>query len=79
MTPKRRTRVLGLGSLTFLMATASARARYQAGIEGTVTHTSGASVPGATVIAANQETGVSAEPATNASGFYRVSNLSPGT
>lgn len=65
-------------SAAILLLTAAAWAQYNAGIEGTVTDTSGAVVSGATVTVTNQETNVSQKVTTGAAGFYRVSALPPG-
>ena len=56
----------------------TAEAQFRASIQGTVNDSSGAAVPGATVVVTNQETGVSSETVTGEAGFYRVSALSPG-
>ncbi len=45
---------------------------------GTVTDSSGAAVAGATVIAANKETGVKYDSVTNATGEYRLNNVPVG-
>lgn len=55
-----------------------ARAQFRAGIQGTVTDPSGATVPGASIVVVNQETGVSTETVSGENGFYRVSGLAPG-
>jgi hypothetical protein len=53
-------------------------AQYRADIEGTVTDTSGAVIPRATVSVTNQETGAAHETSSSAAGFYRVPALPPG-
>jgi len=53
-------------------------AQYNAGIQGTVTDTSGAAVPNAKVTVTNQATQVSSQTTTSASGFYQVGQLPPG-
>src|SRR6266702_2782056 len=55
-----------------------ALAQFRAGIQGTVTDTSGAVVPGVAITVANQEAGISQKAATDAGGFYAVTNLPPG-
>src|SRR5215471_19779799 len=55
-----------------------ARAQCRAGIEGTVTDTSGAAVAGVTVTVTNQETGKAQQVTTSEAGFYGVSGLAPG-
>ena len=57
---------------------ASTHAQFRAGVEGTVTDSTGAPVNGAKVTVANQETGKSIDATTNELGFYSVSNLPPG-
>lgn len=52
---------------------------YRATVLGTVTDPRGASIPGAQVRVTKQDTGVSRETVTNASGFYTVTALDPGT
>ena len=64
--------------LTICLCTGTAEAQFRAAIQGTVTDSTGAAVPGATVVVTNQETGLSAETITSDAGFYRVSGLSPG-
>jgi hypothetical protein len=65
-----------LSGLFFFVNTAAAQ--FRAGIQGTVTDASGASVPGATVVVKNEETGVTNETVSGEAGFYRVSGLAPG-
>ena len=50
-----------------------------ASIRGTVTDTTGAIVPGATVTVKADQTGFTRETATNASGFYSFAELPLGT
>ena len=71
-----RTVVCGL---FLLMAFISADAQFRAGIQGTVTDSSGALVPDATVTLTNKETGAKQTTQTNSDGFYRISGLPPGT
>jgi len=59
-------------------AAVPAQAQFNAGIEGTVTDSTGASVGGVTVNVTNQDTGASQQTTTSAGGFYRVSALPPG-
>lgn len=53
--------------------------RTAASLSGTVTDPSGAVVPGATVTVINSSTGATATAKSNASGFYIMPNLDPGT
>ena len=76
-TPHRFFRHFCLTSIILSLA-AVANAQYKAGIEGTVTDTSGAVLPGAAITVTNQETGVSHHAAASPAGFYRVPALPPG-
>ncbi len=71
-------RVLLLVAFLFCLAPLTS-AQYGSSIEGTVTDKSGAVLPGATVTATNQATGVSRSTVTGDSGFYRIPGLPPGT
>src|SRR5712691_7097591 len=62
--------------LLFIITTASAQ--FKAGIQGTVTDTSGGLVPEAKVTLTNTETGKTQETTGSSEGFYRISGLSPG-
>ncbi len=64
--------------LFLLLAVASANAQFKAGIQGTVTDTSGGLVPDAKVTLTSAETAKAQEVTTNSEGFYRISNLPPG-
>src|SRR5438093_1155664 len=70
-------RVVG-GLLVLVSLAVTASAQVKAGIEGTVTDTSGAVVAGVAITVTNQETGVSQKATTDAGGFYAVTNLPPG-
>ena len=63
---------------TVLLAAQTAEAQ-NASIQGTVTDSSGGVLPGATVTAKNQETGLVRSAAADATGNYRVRALPPGT
>ena len=71
---------LPLASLCLLIALApSASAQVLQGtIDGNVTDTSGAAIPGATVTATNDQTGVVRSVETNAIGAYSLPTLPPG-
>ncbi len=56
----------------------TAHAQFNAGIQGTVTDSTGAVVKGAKIIVTSQETGASQEMTSNDEGFYSVSHLAPG-
>jgi hypothetical protein len=63
----------------FLLCAETATAQFRAGIQGTVTDSTGGAIPGVSVVVASNETAVSRETVTNDSGFYRVDGLAPGT
>ena len=83
-TPLRPLRWLFAASLLLLLVFTSAVADLSAQVagatlSGSVTDTSGAAVPNATVVIHNLATGQSRSTPTNASGFYTAPNLAPGT
>lgn len=68
-------------ALGFVVATQQPSAYCQettAGMVGTVTDSSGAAVPGATVTLVNTTTGAKYTETTGAIGFYRFANIPPG-
>lgn len=79
--PISQTRFVWMAAiLAFLIATTAAHAQVLYGtLTGTVTDTSGAVVPGATVTAQNVQTGVNSTATTDSAGIYRFTNLQPGT
>ncbi len=62
--------------VSFLAVTVSAQ--FRAGVQGVVSDTSGAVVPGATVILTNKDTNQKQQAETSDDGFYRFSSLAPG-
>ncbi|MDQ5836834.1 MAG: carboxypeptidase regulatory-like domain-containing protein [Acidobacteriota bacterium] len=66
-------------ALVILSLPAAARAQFRAAIQGTVTDPSGAVVPAATLTLKNNETGKTQTAASGDEGFYRISELPPGT
>ena len=62
-----------------LLLSALAYAQFGAGLQGTILDNSGAVVANANVVATEDSTGVAHSTTTNASGFYRISELPPGT
>ena len=72
---KRTTVIVGL--LVLLVVPCSVRAQT-ASIAGTITDSSGASVPNAKITALNLATGISRWVQTDESGVYRITNLNPG-
>ncbi|HEV8140243.1 MAG TPA: carboxypeptidase regulatory-like domain-containing protein [Pyrinomonadaceae bacterium] len=65
------------GLLLFVIAE-TANAQFKAGLQGTITDTSGALVPQAKVTLVNNETGKTQETTSSDEGFYRLSGLAPG-
>src|SRR5216684_4841508 len=57
----------------------SAHAQFHAAIQGTVMDSNGGAIAGAKVTATNLATGATRETVTSAEGFYRISDLPPGT
>ena len=73
-------RALGLLVICFLSTTISLFAQSSNGsISGTVTDDQGAALPGVTITATNIETGAVRSTVSNASGYYQVALLPPGT
>ena len=68
--------VLVFACATFLAA--AAHAQFRAGVQGTVTDSTGAGVKGAKITVRSQETGASQDVTTGDTGFYSVSHLAPG-
>src|SRR5438445_733924 len=68
--------VLVFACAAFLAVTA--HAQFRAGIQGTVTDSSGAIVKGAKITVTNQETGASQDAIADDAGFYSVGHLGPG-
>ncbi|HKO42527.1 MAG TPA: TonB-dependent receptor [Pyrinomonadaceae bacterium] len=66
-------------TLIFLSVIPAVHAQFKAGVQGTVTDTSGGLVPEAKVTLTSTETGRPQETTSNSEGFYRISNLAPGT
>src|SRR5262245_54547587 len=53
--------------------------QFSGAIQGTVTAATQGAITGATITVTNSATGIAREVKTSAEGFYRVSNLAPGT
>lgn len=68
---------LPLGGLILLLVVITANAQFRAGIQGTVSDSSGALVPDAKVVLKDTETGKTQEFTTNEEGFYRITGLAP--
>src|SRR5829696_2781001 len=68
-----------LCALFLMTLTATARAQFRAAVQGTVTDQSGAVVPEATLTLKNNETGRVQTANSGDEGFYRISELPPGT
>src|SRR5215216_5364169 len=69
---------LTLCGLFLSCAVITANAQSRAGVQGTVSDSSGALVPGANVVLKDTETGKTQEVTTNNEGFYRITGLAPG-
>src|SRR5947199_7170006 len=65
--------------LAIISFSTAARAQFRAGIQGTVTDPAGAVVPEATITLTSKETARSVTATTSSEGFYRFSELAPGT
>jgi hypothetical protein len=61
-----------------LLLSFPAFAQFRSGIEGTVTDSSGAVVPGATVTLTNVDTGITTTVPSNGDGLFRFPSLPPG-
>jgi hypothetical protein len=68
-----------LCTLLLLTLTAAARAQFRAAIQGTVTDPAGSVVPAATLTLKNNGTGRVQTATSGDEGFYRISELPPGT
>jgi len=66
-------------SICVIFLAVSAHAQYKAGIQGTIQDKSGAAVSAAKVTLANQTTGIQHEAVSGDTGFYRFTELPPGT
>ena len=63
----------------FLLCASTAFAQFSSSIEGTVTDSLGAIVPGAKVVLTVTSTGVQSATTANGSGFYKFPSLGPGS
>ncbi len=66
------------GLLLVVIMTVVGHAQFRAGVQGTVTDSSGGTVSGATVTLLNKETNQAQKTETSEDAFYRFSNLAPG-
>jgi hypothetical protein len=65
--------------IVLICCSGAAFAQFSGSIEGSVTDSSGAIVPGAKIVLTNTATGVTAASVTNSSGLYKFPSLGPGT
>ncbi len=80
MTQSFRSRLLGFTALCLMVCPSIVRAQAISGdVTGTVLDSSGAAIPGATVTALNDATGVKTTALSNDNGVYRFTNLLVGT
>ena len=80
MTQSFRSRLLGFTALCLMVCPSIVRAQAISGdVTGTVLDSSGAAIPGATVMALNDATGVKTTALSNDNGVYRFTNLLVGT
>lgn len=75
----RGLRLIPLLFLGLMLQSAAAQTGGEGGIQGTVTDTTGAVIPNATVTAKNIDTGVTATRQTTGAGLYTISPILPGT
>ena len=64
--------------LCFCLALAAAFAQFSSSIEGSVTDSTGAIVPGAKVVLTGMSTGVTSDTKSNSAGLYKFPSLGPG-
>src|SRR5689334_12216255 len=64
--------------LFILFAIITAQAQFRAGIQGTISDSNGALVPGASITLKQLETGKTQVTSSNDEGFYRIVGLAPG-
>src|ERR1051326_1711853 len=71
-------RLISAGALLLLFA-GQAFAQFNSSIEGTVTDATDAGIPGAEVLLINEGTQVTQHAVTSANGFFRITELPPGS
>jgi hypothetical protein len=79
MTGKLFSRIVLLGALCIMYASAADAQAVYGSLVGNVTDSSGGAIPGATVTATQTETNLTREAVTNASGAYSIPNIPSGT
>ena len=65
--------------IVFLLCTSAALAQFSSSIEGSVTDSTGAIVPGAKVVLTGTNTGITSAAESNSAGFYKFPSLGPGS
>ena len=70
--------VLAFAALALSLATAAAAQTVSGTLQGTVTDSTGAALPGAQVVISNRDTGATREITTTATGFYSAPFLAIG-
>src|SRR5947209_2212437 len=71
-------RLISRALMGLVLSSVGLFAQYSSSIEGIVTDSSEAVIPGASVKVTNIATGVARETQTSGEGFYRLVNLGPG-
>jgi len=65
--------------IVLLLCSSAAFAQFSSSIEGSVTDSTGAIVPGAKVVLTGTDTGVTSTTKSNSAGFYKFPTLGPGS
>jgi hypothetical protein len=76
---RRRIKKIFWAAFVLCLSVAAAVAQFRAAVQGVVTDPNGAVVAGATVTLINNETARQEQTVSNDKGFYRFSNLAPGS
>jgi hypothetical protein len=77
--PRRFSAILVLAFVLGLLPAAVAQTGGEGGIQGTVTDTTGAAIPNASIVATNVATSIKTKGVTTGAGLYNLISLIPGT